>query len=96
MSFRVHKVDQDELKGDPTTVDGHVLPVNGIQGDGVHVGGEESSTLAKDLLDTDTTAADSVREKLDKVSCRGCVNRLFPHIIQLSNLLYVRALFPRL
>ena len=66
-SLGVQEEDDHELESDPTTVDSKVLPLDGIEGDGVDVGGEETGELAEDLLDTNTTGSLGVGPKLDKV-----------------------------
>ena len=63
----VEEEDNEEFKDDPATVDGKELPPDGIKGDRVDVCGEESSELAEDLLDTDTTASLSIGPELDQV-----------------------------
>jgi hypothetical protein len=63
----VEQVHDDELESNPAAVDGEVLPVDGIEGDGVDVGGEEAAELAEDLLDTDTHGTLGIGEELDKV-----------------------------
>lgn len=63
MGLGVHPVDEAKLEADPATVDGEELPVEGVESQGVDVGGEEATELAKDLLESDTTAAFGVGEK---------------------------------
>jgi hypothetical protein len=65
----VQEVDDGKLKGDPAAVDGEVAPLDGVEGNRVDVGREETGELAKDLLHTDTTAAVGVGPELDKVGC---------------------------
>ena len=62
----VEKVHKDELKGNPATVDGKELPADGVEGNGVDVGGEEATELSENLLDSDTHGTLSVREDLDE------------------------------
>ena len=63
----VEPVDNAELEEDPTTVDGKVLPLDGIESDGVDVGGEETGELSEDLLNTDTAGSHGIRPKFDQV-----------------------------
>lgn len=63
----VEEVDGDELEEDPSAVDGEVLPADGVEGLGVDVGGEETTELAENLLDTDTPGTLSVGEDFDEV-----------------------------
>jgi hypothetical protein len=65
----VEEVDGDEFKGDPAAVDGEELPVDGVKGEGVDVGGEEAAELAEDLLDSNTHGTLSIWEDLDEVGC---------------------------
>lgn len=65
----VQEIDDAELEEDPAAVDGKVLPRDGGKGDRVDVGREETGQLAEDLLNTDATAAVSVRPELDQVRC---------------------------
>ena len=58
---------ENDLEGDPTTVDGEELPADGSKRKGVHVVREEAGQLAKDLLHSDTATAHRVREQLDQV-----------------------------
>jgi hypothetical protein len=67
LSLGVHPVDEGELEEDPAAVDGEELPVEGVEGERVDVGGEEATELAEDLLDSDTTAALGVGEEFDEV-----------------------------
>lgn len=73
MGLGVEEVDEDELEEDPRAVDGEELPVDGLEGDGVDVAGEEATDLAEDLLNSDTTGALSVWEELDEVGWRVLV-----------------------
>ena len=66
--FGVEEEYDAELEEDPGAVNGHELPLDGIEGDRVHVRGEESSELAEDLLHTDTTASLGIGPELDQVS----------------------------
>lgn len=63
----VEEGDDAELKSDPATVDGKVLPADGFDGDGVDVVGEETSELSENLLNTDTTRTGGVGPELDEV-----------------------------
>jgi len=63
----VEPVNNAELEEDPTTVNGEVLPLDGIKSNGVDVGREETGELSKDLLDTDTTGSHGIRPKFDQV-----------------------------
>jgi hypothetical protein len=65
----VHEVDEGELEEDPAAVDGHEFPAYGVQGYGVDVVVEESSDLAEDLFDSDTTCALRVGPEFDEVGC---------------------------
>lgn len=65
--LRVEGEDDEELKGDPGAVDGEVPPLDGVEGDGVDVVGEEATHLAEELLDTDAAAPLGVRPELDEV-----------------------------
>lgn len=65
--LRVHEVDEAELEENPAAVDGEVFPADGSQGNGVHVVGEETANLAKDLLDADAAGTDGVGEEFDEV-----------------------------
>lgn len=65
--FGVEKVYGDELKRDPTAVDGQELPVDGVERLGVDVGGEETAQLAENLLDADTHGTLGVGEDFDEV-----------------------------
>lgn len=65
--LRVEEVDDAELEENPSTVDGQVAPLDGIEGNRVDVGGEESCELAEDLLHTDTAASHRVGPKFDEV-----------------------------
>lgn len=67
LGLGVKPVDEAELEADPATVDGEELPVKGVEGEGVNVGGEEATELAKDLLESDTTAALGVGEEFHEV-----------------------------
>lgn len=67
MGLGVEPVDEAELEEDPATVDGEELPIEGVKGNGVDVGGEEATDLAEDLLDSDTTAALGVGEEFHEV-----------------------------
>ena len=69
----IEQIDEDELKEDPPAVDGEELPVDGLEGDGVDVAGEEATDLAEDLLNSDTTGALGVWEELDEVGWRVLV-----------------------
>lgn len=69
MCLGVEGEDEQELKEDPAAVDGEVLPVDGLEGDGVHVGREETGQLSEDLLDTDTHGTLGIGEQLDEVGC---------------------------
>src|SRR5690554_1430743 len=63
----VQEEDDDELEEDPAAVDGEVLPLEGVERDGVNVGGEEARELSENLLHTDATAALGIRPELDKI-----------------------------
>lgn len=63
----VQEVDNAEFDKDPATVDGKILPLDGVERNGVDVGGEKTAKLAKDLLDTNTTTTVIVRPELDQV-----------------------------
>jgi hypothetical protein len=65
----VEHVDGEELEGDPSAVDGQELPVDGVESEGVDVGGEETTEFAEDLLDSDTHGTLGVGEDFDKVGC---------------------------
>lgn len=67
--LRVQEEDNEELEKDPTAVDGEVLPREGIERNRVDIGGEETGKLAKDLLNTDATAAVGVWPELDQIRC---------------------------
>jgi hypothetical protein len=62
----IEEVDEDEFEEDPAAVDGEELPVEGLQGYGVDVVGEETADLPEDLLDSNATAALGVGEELDE------------------------------
>ncbi|KAI6750870.1 hypothetical protein HG530_014320 [Fusarium avenaceum] len=64
----VEEVDNNELEENPSTVDGQVAPLDGIEGDRVDVGREEPCELAEDLLDTDAAASHRVGPKFDERS----------------------------
>lgn len=66
----IEKVDDAELEENPTTVNSQVSPLDGIESNGVDVGGEETGELSEDLLDTDTTASHRVGPKLNQVGCK--------------------------
>lgn len=68
--LRVHEVNEQKLKCDPTTVDGKVPPPDTVNGDGVDVYREESGQFSEHLLDADTHSSLRVREKLNEV-CVG-------------------------
>ena len=70
----VEQVDGDQLKGDPSAVDGQEFPVDGVERLGVDVGGEEAAQLAENLLDTNTHGALSVGEDLDEIGCVALEN----------------------
>jgi hypothetical protein len=70
LGLRIEDVDEYKLKEDPAAVDCKELPRNCIQGHGVDIAREEAAEFSKELLDSDATAAFSVGEELDKVSCR--------------------------
>jgi hypothetical protein len=73
----VEPVDNAELKANPTTVDGKVLPLDGIESNGVDVGGEETGELSEDLLDTDTTGSHGIWPKFDQVGVgKGVVSNV--------------------
>jgi hypothetical protein len=63
----VEEVDDAELEEDPSTVDGQVSPLDGVESNRVDVCGEESCELAEDLLDTDTSASHRVGPEFDEV-----------------------------
>lgn len=63
----VEEVDNHELEYDPATVNGQVLPLDSIEGNGVDIGREETGKLSKDLLDTDTTRSHGVGPEFDEV-----------------------------
>lgn len=63
----VESEDEQELEEDPAAVDGHVLPSDGLESDGVYVGGEEACQLSENLLDADSHSTLGVGEKFDKV-----------------------------
>lgn|SRR5687768_591970 len=67
--FRIEKEYDNELKGNPTTVDSQVAPADGGDSNRVNVIREETCELSKDLLDADTAATCSIGPKLDKVCC---------------------------
>jgi hypothetical protein len=69
MSFGVEEELEDEFQRNPTTVDGKELPSDRIHGNRIHKGGEETTTLAKDLLNTNSARTDGVWEKLHEVGC---------------------------
>ena len=64
----VHEVDEKELEGNPSTVDGEVFPIDGFERNGVDIVGEETADLAEDLLDSDTAGTNGVGEEFDEVS----------------------------
>lgn len=70
MSLRIEDVDEYKLKEDPAAVDCKELPRNCIQCYGVDIAREEAAQFSKELLNPDATAAFSVGEELDKVSCQ--------------------------
>ena len=94
----IQEVDDAELEKDPAAVDGEVLPLDGVEGNRVDVGGEETGELAKNLLDTDTTAAVGVGPELDQVGCFFMLEKLPMDAGECDqkDVLYVRALFPML
>ena len=63
----VEEVDEAELKEDPATVDGKELPADGGEGNGVDVGGEETSEFSENLLDSNTHGTLRVGEEFDEV-----------------------------
>ena len=73
MGLGVEDEDEAELEEDPADVDSHVLPANGLEGNGVDVGGEEASQFAENLLDSDTHSPLGIREEFHKVGCRMLV-----------------------
>jgi len=81
-SLGVQEVDNEELESDPTTIDSKVLPLDGVEGDGVDVGGEETSKLAEDLLDTDTARSLGIGPKFDKVGvCESVVTNVVGRVV---------------
>lgn len=95
MGLGVHPEDEAKLKADPATVDGEELPVEGVEGQGVDVGGEETTELAKDLLESDTTAALGVGEEFHEEGWLA-VSRRLAFWGWGRGLLYVSALLPML
>ena len=75
MGLGVKQEHDDELEGDPATVDGHVLPTDSVQGIRVDVIGEEEPAFSKHLLDTDTAVSLSIRPEFKQIGC-GWVGRL--------------------
>lgn len=69
LGLGVEQEDKGEFEEDPSTVDGHVLPVDGSKSDRVDVGGEEATALAENLFDSDTHGPLGVGEEFDEVSC---------------------------
>lgn len=96
MGLGVEPEDEAELEEDPAAVDGEELPVEGIKGNGVDVGGEEATELAEDLLDSDTTAALGVGEEFHEVGWMAVRGILDFWGTERRGLLYVRALLPML
>lgn len=76
MGLGIHREDEAELKEDPATVDSKELPVEGVEGQGVDIGGEEATELAEDLLDSDTTAALGVWEEFNEEGWLAVSGRL--------------------
>ena len=70
VSLGVHEVDEDGLEREPATVNCQELPADLIHGKRVNVGREETTELAPDLFDADSTAALGVREEFDEIGCR--------------------------
>lgn len=66
--LRIEEEDNAKLEEDPATVNGKVSPGDCAEGDGVDVGGEETSELAKNLLNANTAASLGIRPELDQVS----------------------------
>jgi hypothetical protein len=69
VSFGVVEILEEELEEDPATVNGKELPADFIHGDGIDKVGEETTSLAEDLLDTNTTCSHSIGEQFDEVCC---------------------------
>jgi len=67
LGLGVEQEDKDQLEADPAAVDGHVLPVDGVQGNRVHEGREEATDLSEDLLQSDTAGSLSEGEQLNQV-----------------------------
>lgn len=63
----VEEENECKFKSNPTTVDGEELPSDSGHGNRIDVLGEETSELAENLLDSDTTSSLCVWEKFDEV-----------------------------
>ena len=68
MSLRVEEVDENDLDGDPATVNGQILPGDGFQSDWVYVCREEPSTAPEELLDGDTASSFGEGKELNQIS----------------------------
>lgn len=67
--LRVEAVDKYQFEENPATEDGKILPIEFTESDGVDVGREETSSLAENLLDSNTARTDVIGEEFDKVGC---------------------------
>ena len=94
MSLRVHEKDEEPFESNPATIHGHKLPANCVESDWIDVVGKEQANLAKDLLNTNSTGSDVIWEEFDEEGWKTRQTEIEGRIK--GNLLYVKALFPRL
>jgi hypothetical protein len=66
--FDVELPDDEELEGEPAAVDDVVLPLDGLEGNGVDVVVEEESEIDAQEHDSHTLGTDVVRQNLNRVS----------------------------